>query len=186
MKLTSPIHVLLVVGLTAALFLGYRWHRAERVARDARRITAFLMDSVGTTLSFPHPTDELATRDSLYWVWVATLAQLQSRRWQQAIRHTWEMKRTLIDLEDVAEFRRQGLEDPPNQLRDSLAAHPDLIPYEGVLGGTMRFDRDGIVLLTPSLAFAEFDDGHIGGVLLAEYHVVPGHVLWKRLWARRE
>ncbi len=31
-----------------------------------------------------------------------------------------------------------------------------------------------IVLLKPPYAFAEFEDGHIGGTILVEYTVLPG------------
>ncbi len=141
------------------------------------------MDSLGTTLRLPSPPIEPWGRDTLYWQWVATTAQMQSRRWQLAVQHWARAKGTLLDEADIEGLRRQGLTNPASQLRDSLEAHPELIPYEGVLGGTMRFNE--IVLLQPSFVFAEFDDGHIDGAMLLEYEVLDqARVSWKRLWSR--
>jgi len=42
-----------------------------------------------------------------------------------------------------------------------------------------------IVLLKPPYAFAEFEDGHIGGTMLVEYTVLPGpQIQWKRCGLR--
>jgi hypothetical protein len=99
------------------------------------------------------------------------------------VQHWARSRGTLLDEVDVAELQRRGLADPPGQLRDSLEAHPEMIPYAGVLGGTMRFND--VVLLRPSFAFAEFDDGHIDGAMLLEYQVADGgRITWKRLWSR--
>jgi len=93
-----------------------------------------------------------------------------------------------MDEADITDLKRQGLENPPRQLRESLVAHTELIPYPGVLGGRMFIVPDEkIVLLKPPYAFAEFEDGHIGGKMLIEYTVLPGpQIQWKRLWAAQE
>jgi hypothetical protein len=188
MQRLGPPGVLVAISLLLCAFFGIQWQRAEQRVRSIRHWTSVVLDSLGSTVTFPRPPDELGTRDSLYWVWTATVAQLQSRRWQQAIRHTWLAKRTMFEPSDELDLRRAGLVDPANQLRDSLVAHPELIPFPGVLGGRMGFyDREGITLLDRPFVFATFDDGHIGGSMLLEY-VTPGQgtVIWKRLWARRE
>jgi len=80
-------------------------------------------------------------------------------------------------------FGDGDLANSASRLRDSSEPHPELIPYEGVLGGTMRFND--VVLLQPSFVFAEFEDGHIGGAMLMEYQVLDHScVSWKRLWSR--
>jgi hypothetical protein len=101
------------------------------------------------------------------------------------VRHWVALRSTLLDELDIAKLKQEGLEDPPRQLRESLVARADLIPFPGVLGGTMRFlPDDGIVLLQPPHAFARFEDGHIGGSMLLEYTVLAGpEIEWKRLWA---
>ena len=75
---------------------------------------------------------------------------------------------------EIQRLREKGLEDPVNNLRDDLMSHPELIPYEGVLGGTMGFFRSRIALLSLRWVYAEFEDGHIGGRCLLEYDVAPG------------
>jgi hypothetical protein len=181
------VAIALVACLAPAAFFAVRWQGAETRLRAHREWSAFLADSVRESLTFPRPPDGPEGRDSLYWQWVATGAQLQSRRWQQAVRHWVENRATLLDAAAIELLKRDGLTDPPRQLRDSLVAHPELIPYEGVQGGTMFFLPDeAIVLLEPPYAFARFEDGHIGGSMLVAYAVENGpepRVLWKVLWA---
>jgi hypothetical protein len=89
---------------------------------------------------------------------------------------------------EVEGMKREGLENPPKQLRESLVAHPELIPYRGTGGATMAFvPGERILLLRRPYAFAEFEDGHAGGNMLLEYSILPGpRVEWKRLWAALE
>lgn len=175
--------LLLLASLLASVFFAIRWKQAEHRADETARWTRFVMDSLGTTLTLPGPPVEPWGRDSLYWQWVATTARMQSRRWQLAVQHWARSRGTLLDATDIEMLKRDGLVDPPTQLRESLTSHPELIPYRGVLGGTMGFHE--IILLTPSFAFADFEDGHIGGAMLVEYDIVDsGRVAWKRLWAR--
>jgi hypothetical protein len=88
----------------------------------------------------------------------------------------------MLDPVDIEMLRRDGLGDPPRQLRDSLTAHTELIPYHAVLGGTMFFED--VLILSPSFVFASFEDGHIAGAMLLEYQVEGGRISWKRLWSR--
>jgi hypothetical protein len=94
----------------------------------------------------------------------------------------------MLDDADIAELKREGLVNPPKQLRESLVSHAELIPYRGIQGGTMFIlPDDAIFLLKPPYAFAQFEDGHIGGSMLLEYSILPGpQIEWKRLWSARE
>ncbi|HEX5029979.1 MAG TPA: hypothetical protein VFX78_00815 [Candidatus Eisenbacteria bacterium] len=48
----------------------------------------------------------------------------------------------------------------------------------------MILPDDKIALLKSPYVFAEFDDGHIDGVMLVKYAVLPGgRIEWQRLWA---
>lgn len=64
-----------------------------------------------------------------------------------------------------------------------LMRHPELIPFTGVLGGTMGFqDPRDIHVLTTRLVRAYADDGHIVGWMLLEF--TPGKdgaLAWKVL-----
>lgn len=183
MRARALLAVALIVSLSACALFAIKWQQAERRADNTARWTRFVMDSLGTTLSLPGPPIEPWGRDSLYWQWVATTARMQSRRWQLAVQHWAQARGTMLDEADLEDLRRRGLSEPAAQLRDSLEAHPEIIPYDGVLGGTMRFNE--VDLLQPSFAFAEFDDGHIDGSMLLEYEVLDnGRIAWKRLWSR--
>lgn len=185
MRVRTVLAVALLASLAACGILTLRWQQAERRAVATERWTRYVMDSLGTTLNLPGPPAGPWGRDTVYWQWVATTARMQSRRWQQAVQFWAQSKGTMLDDIDILELRRQGLTNPAAQLRDSLMAHRELIPYPGVLGGTMQFNE--VVLLRQPYAFAEFEDGHIGGSILLAYEVPDSsHILWKRLWSRLE
>ena len=79
---------------------------------------------------------------------------------------------------DVGELQKKGLEEA---LSADLMGHRELIPYEGVMGGTMGFySKEDIHVLTSCWVLASFEDGHIGGHMLLEYAVSPGgEIRWK-------
>lgn len=179
------VTVVLAIAIGTSIYFAYRWHEAENLRGQTLRWTRAVMDSLGTKVTPPGPPVGPEGRDSVYWQWVATTAQLQSRRWQAAVQHWGELRSSTLDESDIEDLRRQGLQDPPKQLRQSLISHPELIPFPGALGGTMMIlPDDRIALLKSPYAFAEFDDGHIDGVMLVKYEVLPGgRIEWKRLWA---
>ncbi|MBW6516303.1 MAG: hypothetical protein K0B81_06780 [Candidatus Cloacimonetes bacterium] len=76
---------------------------------------------------------------------------------------------------------KTGWEDPEAKLIEDLASKPEVIPVDPVLGGTMGFyDHDNIYLLNDKWVLAPFEDGHIGGYLLLEFHIeeeIEWHVL---------
>ncbi len=175
----------LILSLIAAGFSAYRWRKADTQIQETVAWTNSIMDSLATTVQFPSPPYLEGVRDSVYWQWVATGAQLRARQMQAVVRHWVGLRQTLLDEADMIHLKEQGLTDPPRQLRESLLTRPDLIPFPGVLGGTMQVDEDGIVLLEPPYAFAGFDDGHIVGSMLLAYSVKPdGRIEWTRLWAK--
>ena len=89
---------------------------------------------------------------------------------------------------DIDELKAKGLYDPVNQLRDDLRRHPELIPFEGILGGKMGFYYpEQITILSTSRACAQFDDGHIGGSCLLKYEVMPdSSIHWTLIDAQME
>jgi len=181
------LSTLVWVSLALAIAMAVQWQRAERRRTQAIEWTRFVLDSLGTSVRLPAPP-EGTVRDSIYWQWVATTAQIQSRQWQSAVRHWATNHSILLERHEVEQLRKEGLADPVRQLRESLEGHPELIPERPVLGGTMRFaPGEQVVLLNRPYAFARYDDGHVGGVMLLEYAVQPpGTVTWKRLWSTQE
>jgi len=75
------------------------------------------------------------------------------------------------------------IDNPPELHKDiinDLMKHPKLIPYDGVLGGTMGFyDPEGIHMLSGRWVFAGFDDGHINGYMLLSYSIKDGKISWE-------
>ena len=173
-----------VLSLAVAGGLAVQWRQAERKRAETVEWTRFVLDSLGTSVRLPTPPDGAAP-DSVYWQWIATTAQLQSRQWQRAVRF-WALSHSvLLDETELARLRSEGLSDPVGQLRDSLKAHQELIPDPPAPGGTMVFvPGEQIVLLERPYVFAQYSDGHVGGYMLLEYTVDPGGVItWKRLWS---
>jgi uncharacterized coiled-coil protein SlyX len=66
-------------------------------------------------------------------------------------------------------------------LKNDLKQRQDLIPYEGVLGGTMGFyDENQIRILNHRWVYAHFEDGHIGGEILLKYNISEdGNIKWE-------
>lgn len=75
-------------------------------------------------------------------------------------------------------LKEKGLTDPVRQLTEDLVKRTDLIPYPGVLGGTMAFRPNGDWAFAPGYVLASFDDGHYGGWAVLHYHVTAGKISW--------
>lgn len=66
-------------------------------------------------------------------------------------------------------FIQQGIENPTEFIENALRENPELIPLDGVLGGTMYFGK--IQLLSDKWLIAEFEDGHIYGKAIFSYSI---------------
>jgi hypothetical protein len=82
---------------------------------------------------------------------------------------------------DIKRLKKKGLQDPIKDIVADLMKHKELIPYKGVLGGTMGFYyENNIHILTPKWVFTYFEDGHIFGHMLLEYQVSnDGRISWR-------
>jgi len=89
--------------------------------------------------------------------------------------------RSIVPGGDGGELQKKGLSRLEEALTTDLMGHRELIPYEGVMGGTMGFySKENIHVLTARWVLASFEDGHIGGHMLLEYAVSPGgEIRWK-------
>jgi hypothetical protein len=92
---------------------------------------------------------------------------------------------SLLPGGDIAHLNKQGISRLEENLATDLMGHRELIPYEGVMGGTMGFySKEDIHVLTSRWVLASFEDGHIGGHMLLEYRVGPGgNISWRVLSA---
>jgi len=83
-------------------------------------------------------------------------------------------------------LKEKGLSDPVREIIDDLIKHSELIPYKGILGGTMEFYDREIWILNNKWVFAYFEDGHVMGYLLLEYSISDdGKIEWKRIASMR-
>lgn len=88
----------------------------------------------------------------------------------------------LLSRYDLSQLRQKGLANPVEDLKTDLLGKPELIPDEGILGGTMQFYPEHIYILSSQWVMAYYDDGHIAGQMLLKYSVEPGgKITWKVL-----
>ncbi|MGP1382768.1 MAG: hypothetical protein ACTS2F_04360 [Thainema sp.] len=77
----------------------------------------------------------------------------------------------------TSELPLQGSGSAIEQLRADLLNHSSLLPYQGVLGGTARFQR--VYFLNSEWALAEVSDGHFAAEILLKYRVSnDGQIQW--------
>jgi hypothetical protein len=90
-----------------------------------------------------------------------------------------------LSYREIEELQEKGLRDPVNDLIADIRKHRELIPYKGIRGGTMDFYTDeSIHVLSSKNVLAYFEDGHICGYMLLEYHVSNGKISWKVIDSR--
>jgi len=83
----------------------------------------------------------------------------------------------------IEKLNEKGVDQPKSIVAD-LLLQSELIPFEGVLGGTMYMSRAW--LLTDRYALAEFEDGHVLGNMILIYDVENGDIRWTVLDAQLE
>ena len=87
--------------------------------------------------------------------------------------------RTLLSQSDIAYLKSRGLENPEEDLKRDLLQNRNIIPQEGVLGGTMHFTEEGIQVMNRKWVLAYFEDGHNAGNALLTYTINNGKITWR-------
>lgn len=92
-----------------------------------------------------------------------------------------EIEQVLQSVPPPPDLKMNRIEDPVSHIKKDLIKRSDVIPYAGVLGGTMGFyDENRIHILNYKWVYAHFEDGHIGGEMLLEYDISEdGKINWK-------
>ena len=75
-----------------------------------------------------------------------------------------------LDELSIDRLKEKGYEDYALILND-LRNHNELIPFDGVLGGSMAWQPDRAFLLNYEWAYAMFEDGHISGAALLKFEI---------------
>jgi hypothetical protein len=170
-----------------ALEAGQRAAAAARTEAEIRAWASRVADSLGRALTQDEPPDGLALADTTRGALGVRAALAAARYWYEQARDARDAQLDLLDANDVRLLKARGLRDPVADLRADLMRRPDLIPFEGVLGGRMRFVPSGIAVLSPEWVYARFEDGHIGGSALLAFDILPGgEIVWRRLAARQD
>jgi hypothetical protein len=192
------LFVVALAGLIAALArlqdARQRALEAEQAMTIARRTQAEIQawaesvtDSLGRALTLAEPPDGLGLADSTRGALGIRAALASARYWYDQAQHARNAQLDLLDPTEAAWLKARGLADPVNDLRADLMRRPDLIPYEGVMGGRMQFVPGGIAVLSPEWVYARFEDGHVGGSCLLAFDLLPGgEISWRRLAARQD
>jgi hypothetical protein len=131
------------------------------------------------------------------FVALGILAGYFATRWKEAERRADRAERLSVEPTkqrlllaefELARLRELGLSDPVADLKADLTSHPEIIPYEGVLGGRMAFyDKEAIVFLPGGYVYAPADDGHYEVHALLRYEVSPGgKIRWRLIEAQKD
>lgn len=86
-----------------------------------------------------------------------------------------------MDSSDEWKLEEMGISDIA-AIEHDLYEKPELIPYDGVLGGTMFFYKVNVI--NHKWAYARFEDGHINGYGLFEFEIGQNEkITWKLIRA---
>ncbi len=106
------------------------------------------------------------------------LKELDSAR--SRIRLPSELDR--LPVPDWEKMRTRARPDPRSLAIESLMAKEDLIPWEGMHGGTMKiYDPSLVWFIGPRWCIAWVEDGHIGGYMLLRFDTDTGQTQWRLL-----
>ena len=90
----------------------------------------------------------------------------------------------IIPFDFVMEHLKDKGFNTPESLLETLNEENDLIPYEGVLGGTMKWWPTESRIINTQWVLGYFEDGHILGHALLEYEIDnQQNVTWKLIKA---
>ncbi len=95
-----------------------------------------------------------------------------------------KIKSAIIPFDFVLEQLKEKGFETPELLLETLNDENDLIPYEGILGGTMKWWPSESRLINNEWVLGYFEDGHILGHALLEYQIDDQqNVNWKLIKA---
>lgn len=161
--------VLLLAGL-CLLLLARSGRRLEERARAEAQLQVQLSKAEAEILALDQELSDLKVE----------LLKVQAER-----PATEGQPLVLLHEGDLMDLRAQGLTEPVADLVQALQERSDLIPYPGVLGGTMAFDPpEGWVISRPWI-LVSFNDGHVGGRAIYHYTVADGKVEFTLVEAER-
>lgn len=168
----------ILIAFTVLLFVLYLSSNAT--LKEVRKLNAALNEDLRTQKEhYTEQTDQLnesviRLKDQLDTLTIDYNALSQSY-------DALLVKLPIIDEFELSLIEKEGIVDS-KLITNDLINKPELIPYDGVLGGTMMFNQ--VYLLNDQWAFARFEDGHIAGSALYQYKISSDHsITWKLIKA---
>jgi hypothetical protein len=116
----------------------------------------------------------------------AAAVRFAADRQKQALDAVNKQLETLRIPDDrtLAALKSEGFENPA-ALIDDLRSHPEKIPMNAVLGGTMGFTA--IRIVNEHWIYADYEDGHIAGASIFEFrHTMDGTIQWTVIASEKE
>jgi len=158
----SLVCAVLILLLVSALALGFLHYRKTLIAGHNRE-----MALTARIAALTSQEQILAGKNTL-------LKNAVSRYMHRSVRQA-------VTPGELRKLKAKGLKDPVKEIPRNLMNHPEIIPYAGTFGGSMKFYNEGdIYLLSDRWVRAYFDDGHISGWMTLEYAVSDdGRISWK-------
>jgi hypothetical protein len=86
----------------------------------------------------------------------------------------------------VEGLRRQGLNNPVLELRNSLKEQTQFLPPPSNKGLSFFFEAEETRFLQPNFAWVFYTEGHYGGWMLLEYRIQDGRITWTKLWSESD
>jgi len=123
-------------------------------------------DTVNKTVEFPDKIELLTLKNDSLKKEIQLLKSLNDSliKISQVGKNYW-----FIPEYNGSHLTRQGIANPQEFVENALRKRADLIPFEAVLGGTMRYGK--IQLLGNKWVIADYNDGHIQGRSIYEYWI---------------
>lgn len=172
------IMAILSVGLALALFVVMGQSQTiEETNRQKQTLERDLATRTGEITTLNQEKEALVRQVAQTAVEYEALLAAQKKEIDQ-------FKNKSFTLPDhVVSYLAQNGFSNPLLLLETLRNNNDIIPVEGVLGGTMRWWPDLSVILDTRFAVGYFEDGHIMGYGLLEYSFdAEGTPVWKVIY----
>jgi hypothetical protein len=131
-----------------------------------------------------------ATSGTVFWKYTQVVEQ--NNRLSEELSATMsELERNRAAMESAAlrtpppepdweRIKNSKRTDPKAWLTESILSRDDLVPWEGVLGGTMRvYDPSSVWFIGPNWCLAWAEDGHIGGYMLLRFETGTVEPSWR-------
>jgi len=160
------ILVLVIFSIVLMLLIFYKYGEVNSLSQELMKDKAEYLNEIETTKNVLKVVmnDKIILKDEQKTL-KGTIDALEK---EKEVLNNIIQELITIDAASIEWLKYSGISDY-TQISEDLRLHPELIPYDGVLGGTMAFTN--IYVLNDKWIYARFEDGHIQGYGIYEYTV---------------